>query len=276
MKRFMLLIASFFAGLSLFASNYIIDDADILTQEEENVLSQKAESISSAYNFGIYIVTVPDFLDFYDIDTTSDDITINNVPNIEDCSYQYYMDKGLGTGESQDGLMLFLSMADRDFDIMAYGYGNIAFTDYGKSKLADAFLSDFSINYWCDGMEKYLSKAEYFLKWASKGHPYDYHSLAIKIENLWKNLIVSLVIGLIIAFISVKKNKRNLNNIKTAISAGNYIDDSKIALSRSVDNYLYSNTTVTYKPKPSTSSGSSYRGGTSVHSNGSSHHSGKF
>lgn len=38
---------------------------------------------------------------------------------------------------------MLLSMEYRDYDIMAHGYGNIAFTDYGKEKMAERFLDEF-------------------------------------------------------------------------------------------------------------------------------------
>ena len=55
------------------------------------------------------------------------------------------------------------TMAERDYTLIAYGYGNTAFTDYGKDKLSEVFLDDFGDDNWYSGLSDYLDKSESML-----------------------------------------------------------------------------------------------------------------
>ena len=193
---------SIFISLALFvnavsAEEYLMDYANILSESEKIMLEEDLADISDLYNFGVYLVTFEDMAEYdygeYEIESFAKD---------------FYMENNLGRNESKDGLMLILSMAGRDFDIMAYGAGNEAFTDYGKDALVDAFASSFRSNEWFKGMKKYLKKTEYMLKWFVKGHPYDRVSIASKTEGLPMNALRGLIFGLIIAFFSGKVASR--------------------------------------------------------------------
>ena len=74
-----------------------------------------------------------------------------------------YQEYSLGYGEEKSGELLLLSMAERDYTLIAYGYGNTAFTDYGKDKLSEVFLDDFGDDNWYSGLSDYLDKSESML-----------------------------------------------------------------------------------------------------------------
>ena len=219
---------SIFISLALFvnavsAEEYLMDYANILSESEKILLEEDLADISDLYNFGVYLVTFEDMAEYdygeYEIESFAED---------------FYMENNLGRNESKDGLMLIMSMAGRDFDIMAYGAGNEAFTDYGKDKLVDAFASAFREDEWFVGMSKYLDKVEYMLKWYERGHPYDvgFFNPAAKLED--------------------------------------------IELTRKEDKYIHTTSSVRYISTSSGSSGGGHYGGTTVHSSGASHRSGKF
>ena len=53
-----LILALLFALPAQAAGNYVTDEADILTPEEEEMLEALAEGLSDSYDFGVYIMTV--------------------------------------------------------------------------------------------------------------------------------------------------------------------------------------------------------------------------
>lgn len=265
-KLFANLIITFvLCAFSLSAQNFVIDRAEILQSSEVNELEAQCASLSEQYNCGVYIVTVQDFQ------------TDGYYSFIEEYAYDFYMYKDFGIGSDKNGIMLILSMADRDFDIMAYGdFGNMAFTDYGKEALEKSFLNEFHYDRWKMGFSKYLKKTAYLLKWAEKGKSYDVNSLAVRAEALPKAFILALIVSLIIAQIRTKAKQRGLNNIYKASTAGSYLISENVSISSKLDNFIRTTETRTPITPPSKSGGGSSHGGTTIGSNGSSHRSGKF
>jgi uncharacterized protein len=53
--------------------------------------------------------------------------------------YEYaksvYQENALGYGTEKSGIILMLSMTDRNYALIAYGYGNTVFTDHGRDIL---------------------------------------------------------------------------------------------------------------------------------------------
>lgn len=268
-KLFLSLLMAFSLCVAVFAQTdyeYIMDFANILTDSQEQFLENEMAKLSETYDVGIYIATFENMGDYgygeYDI---------------QDFSFDTYMEFGLGRNESKDGLLFVMSMYGRDFDIMAYGKGNEAFTDYGKDALVDAFKDSFHKNKWFTGMKQYLRKTEYILKWYAKGHPYDVRSIASKLDGLPMNLLRGLIIGFIIAFFFGKAASRKRSTIEKAVTAFAYFDSSDVKITKQADNYVRSSSSVRYISSSSSSGGGhSYSGGTTIHSNGSSHRSGKF
>ena len=115
------LSASAFAEARL---DYVTDEAGILSEEERTQLNARAGQISEQYQCGVYVVIVNDYRSY-----------VNG--NIETFAEEVFAGYDLGYGDSRDGVMLAMSMADRDYDLYAHGdFGNYAFTDYGKGQLA--------------------------------------------------------------------------------------------------------------------------------------------
>ena len=140
-------------------AEYVFDVYGLLTNSEQRKLENRAEEISEQYGCGVYIVIVDDYEDYaYYVETAAEYI---------------YEDTGLGMGSKRDGVMLLLSMHDRDYDIVAYGYGNTAFTDYGKERVAEEFKDDFRSNDWYNGLNDYLNICERYLGYAENGKPVD-------------------------------------------------------------------------------------------------------
>ncbi len=139
--------------------SYVTDAAGILTEEQRQELEETAARISERYQCGVYIVTTPDYRDF-------------NQGSIENCAEGIYDQFALGFGETRDGILLLMSMADRDFDLDAHGsFGNYAFSSSGRASLVDAFRGPFGSDDWYGGFRAFLDRAESLLIPAEQSYP---------------------------------------------------------------------------------------------------------
>lgn len=267
---FLLLLTSLSLGafaLSEGGMPLIADSAGLLTEEENISLNSLADKLSEAYNCEIIIVTVPELEGW-------------NVEALNEAIYSQY---GFGCGAEKSGVALLLSVEERDFDILAHGYGNTAFTDYGKEQLMNSVLPYLGRNDWYGGFYEFITLCASYLESASSGAPVDvYPDYAPGYGDMPYDptprltpvkLFIAVMVGLAAAVIvsGVQKGKMKSTAIQTR--ADRYMDELK--LTREDDQYLH--TTTTRVRRESSSGGSrGGGGGTHVNSGGYSHHSGKF
>ena len=113
-------VPAFAEGAAGFAGDKdrVVDDADLLSAGEETALREKLGEICARQKMDIVIVTAK---------------TLNGATpaSYADDTYDY---NGYGYGNNRDGLLLLISMEDRDWYISTTGYGITAFTDAGINK----------------------------------------------------------------------------------------------------------------------------------------------
>lgn len=85
----------------------VTDTAGLLSESEIMLLEKMAESVSQKYGVGVYIVTVEDYRDFHS-------------EGVYKATYTIYHQYTMGVGPNRDGIMLLLSMADRDWAMFCY------------------------------------------------------------------------------------------------------------------------------------------------------------
>ena len=119
--------------------SYVTDAAGLLSENENMLLEKMAESVSQKYGVGVYIVTVEDYRDFHS-------------EGVYKATYTIYHEYTMGEGPNRDGIMLLLSMDDRDWAMFCYGSRcEYAFNSYGQQKLEKVFLDNFGENDWYGG-----------------------------------------------------------------------------------------------------------------------------
>lgn len=249
-------------GSGITAEHYVIDMAGLLTKEETDTLYARAYDLSNRYECGVYILTIPDMYAF-------------GYTFIESFSEDWYDTMGYGYGGGKNGVMLVLSMDDRDYDLDATGsFGNRAFTDYGKQVMADRFLDYFGDDDWYGGFCSYLDTTEKLLERGWNGDFFDVgDSLLTFSERLQSAFILSIIPSLLIGLITVFALRGRMNTAKAATKATGYVVPGSIVISGRSDRFTHRTTTRTPKNTGNRSGGG---GGTSISAGGHSHHSGKF
>lgn len=273
MKKFFIVLFSLlcFSAVNVWSlEKYaaVIDECGYLSSESISALESKAESVARNYDCGIYIVIAQNMTAYNDV--------YSDAYGIEAFAQSYFFHNEFGVGQSQNGILLILSMAQRDYDLMAHGeIGNAAFTDYGKSVLADSFLSYLGKNDWYGAFTKFISTSEYMLEQYSMGKPVDkgnYNSGDSKERNIFFAIVVSLVFGMIVALIVCLGFRSQMKKVKLSNSAVAFVAENGLKVTNKSD--LFTHNTVTRQViQQSSGSGG---GGTHINSSGSSHHSGKF
>lgn len=241
--------------------SYVTDDAGILTTAETNALEAKAAELSDQYDFGVYIITVPDFTsctDAYDGESAAEEL---------------YLENNLGEGSDQSGILLMLSMEERDWALFAFGFGNTAFTDYGKIYLSDNFLDDFKNNNWMDGFEDYQKVCGEMLDTAMDGKPIDVDNVPDPPHARVYGIAACIVLGFLVAAVVAFVLKRQLKSVAHGTQAEAFVADGGLKLTEQYDRYTHTTQSRVYDP-PAKSGGSG--GGTTTRSSGGSSAGGKF
>lgn len=241
----------------------LVDEAGLLSEEESSTLINKLEEISQRQKNEVAVVTV-NSLEGKTAEAYADD---------------YYDYNGYGYGENDDGLLLLVSMEEREWAVTTYGYCHtVAFTDAGLDYISSEFRRKLSSGEYAKAFDCFADLCDDFLTQAATGEPYDVDNMPKgKVSPFW--LYTDLVVAFFISFGIVKGKSRNLKSVKKQESAKAYERRGSLSLRRSTDSFV--NRIVTQKTirnEKNSSSGSS--GGSSSHisSSGRSHGgtSGKF
>lgn len=204
--------------------DYIIDDADLLTNSEEQELEEIFARMGAELEY---------------------DIVVYTVDSIGSSTAHLYAEKffdgnGYGRGEDADGAILLVSIEDRDWGVFG--------TD----------MSDSDAGTIGENIVSYLSDGDYFLAFKSFAEEVeDYKSFP-----LFTNLVIALVVAFIAALITVSVMKGKLKTVRNVDHARDYVRKDGLKLTHSRDLYLYSTVNRVARPK-NTSSGGTSRGGTS-------------
>lgn len=232
---------------------FVFDEADLLTQAEELELAAAAANLSYNYGCGVYIVTMWDYNAYGS--------------NVLTAAENFFLDWGLGMGNDGSGVLLLLSMAERDYALIAHGsIGNGAFTDYGKDVLCEQFLDDFGDNNWYTGFSDYVLYSGEFLEYFKQGTPVDVDQdggsdlgLALVMILLIPAAIAGVVCGIMVSSMKTARKKTHADDYHRGVQ-----------ITGRHDRFL-TRTVVRQRIENSSSSG-----GTTVGSRGFSGKSGKF
>ena len=227
-----------------FADEYyrVNDLADLLTDSEEAALLQKLDEISQRQKMDVIVVTVNN-LDGYDSAAEYADVVY------EYCKYGY--------GDQKDGLLLLISMEERDWAISTCGYGITAFTDSGIEYIIDQIKPDLSDGNYVAAFDTYANLCDEFITQARNGAPFDKSNLPREpLSIIW--VPISVVFGVVLALIIVGSMKGKLKSVHTQVAANSYLKKDSLTITESSDLFLYHTVTRSKKEKDNDSGSSTH------------------
>ena len=255
-------------GVSAAQSAYIYDEAGLLSDAGRAQLEALAENVTSEYPINVYVVTVDDFRDY-------------NQSSVYEAAKTYYNSHNLGYGSNRDGMLLMLSMDDRDYALIAYGdYATTNLTDYGRQKLSEEFLDDFRYDDWQGGFEDYYTVTKDYLKEAKENRPVDIYPKEPADPKKVRSLgaAISLLLGYPASALVCGGMKSKLRSVKPAASANQYLNADSVNFSDRSE--VFTHTTQVRTPIPRQNRDENHSsfggGGSHIDSGGFAGHSGKF
>ncbi len=249
-------IDTYFDSEPSFTPGVVIDRADILSAYEEELLMDRMEALADQYSVGVYFVTIENYLTYG--------------TSVESASESIYEQYDMGLSNNKDGILLLLSMEDRDFDICVHGSGEELFQVYARDTLVDAFRPDFRNDNWYDGLSAYLDQVETILVYdTTSGQMF---TMTHNPEVDTHVPAMSFLLGSIISLIVVFSMRRKMKSVRQATQANQYVKNHGMHFTQREDRFIRTKRTERRIEKDSggSSSTSSSSGG------GYSHTSGKF
>ena len=218
----------------------LVDDANLLSAHEADYLRNRLNEISDHYDLDVVIVTV-DSLNGATAESYADDY------------YDY-------NGYRPDGVLLLISMQERQWAISTTGYGITAFTDAGLAYLEEQFIDDLSAGNYADAFQAFISESENMIIQAQSGRPYDVGNMPKAPFQPLKSLMISLVIGIVAALIITGIMKSQLKSVRSQAAAAQYVKEGSMELTLCRDIYLYRNITRQKRDSGSSGGSSTHRG----------------
>ena len=220
----------------------VIDKADLLTDEEETVLTAKLNEYSRQQNCDIVFLTEPDM--------EHEDYTFyaGDVADFADMYYETH-------GYDNDGVLVMILLDD------GHGGRKIQFSCSGKCMRR---LSDDEQNDIIDDVYFTLKSEDYYSAYNTMAYEIN-DKLTPKLS--WYMLPLAVGIGFALAMIIMLALRAKLKSVAMQKGAANYVRPGSMRVTASRDTFLYANVTKTRRE-------SSSSGGSGRTSSGGGSHSG--
>ena len=211
----------------------VLDLAGLLTESEAAALETRLEAIADKFSVQVAILTMP----------TCD--------GEDHATYAkaFYQEGGYGLGENKDGILLLIDMDEENRGWYIYGkaLGADAMTNSEIEAVGEDMTPDLKNGNYAGAFNTFVAKCEERIDIAINGEPFD----------MTKSLLISLVIGVVLALIITGTMKGKLKSVRSQRAAANYVRQGSMNVTESSELFLYRTVESREKPKSSSSSGSS-------------------
>lgn len=232
----------------------LVDNADLLTDWEESELLDELTRVSEKEMMDVAVVTV-NSIDGKSPEAYADDF------------YDY---NGYGQGEEKDGVLLLISMEDRDWHVTTTGFGITAVNDAAIELIEDRVVSQLSSGDYYGAFSTYCSTVDEVAEMARNGEPYTGSISLSKTQVFGGAGVISVIFGFLIGFGATAAQKKKLKRVRKQHGAAAYIYGDASHLSVSDDRFITKNVTRTRIQNDDDDRGG---GGSSIHfgSSGTAH-----
>lgn len=270
-----LMSAMLVSPLTAFAQpDRMVDQADLLSDDEETRVRQELDVISNEMMFDIVVVTV---------DSTEGQ-------DIQDFADDYYDYNGYGFGEDYDGAILVINMEEREWYISTCGYGIVAMPSEDIDYIAEEFLLFLSAGEYQEAFLAFAESCQVYVNDAREmGLEYDeeyyeeyydeYYDEEVvapveekdSVIEIIGKLIACLGVGFVLAFIPMMIMKGKMKTVELKAEAHDYLVPNSRKLTVSRDRFMYHTVNRVAKPKDNPNRSSGGGGGVHISSSGRSH-----
>jgi uncharacterized protein len=234
-----------------------VDEAGLLNDSEKAQIQAELIELSNKHRADIVIVTVQSIGDVTPMEYADD----------------YFDYNGYGRGPNHDGLLLLISMEERDWWISTTGSAIRAFTDAGIAFIGDEMIAaGLSSGDYASAFSEFARWVDLFYNKAAKGEPFDLGRMPKTVIDLLLWTICGLVVGFLLALAVTTILKGKLKTVRIKEQASDYIRPGSMQVASATEEFLHRNVVAVPRAQAS-SSGGSGGGGSSIHigSSGSSH-----
>lgn len=226
----------------------LVDNGGLLYDDEKEELLAKLTEISKRQGLDLVILTEDSL----------------NGQTAQEYADNYFDFNSYGQGKAHDGVLLLVSMTERDWYISTTGYGIYAITDGGVEYISNQFVKYLSAGDYALAFNTYADLVDQFVSQAKTDKPYDRGNMPKEpLSLLW--LPASALLGLFVAWAITALLKGQLQSVQNESGAENYMKKDSFKLTNSQDLFLYRNVTSVPIPKNNNSSGFRGGGGSSSH-----------
>ena len=233
----------------------VADLAGVIGADRLRSLNALADEVSEKYQCDVAVAFVSS-LDGRDIVRYSDN---------------FFLDNGYGMGFDRNGILLLISVGDREYNESTHGNAIEAFTDYGITNyLEPNFLRYISNGRddWAGAAEQFINDAGVLLKQARDGNPYDYSAPQREHKSFRETAplaaLISAVIGFFSGGIPTGAMKRQMKSVEKEYGAANYARGGLNLRARD-DRFLYANVSKTRIQRDTEHRSGGGGGGSTVH-----------
>ncbi len=233
----------------------VADLAGVIGADRLRSLNALADEVSEKYQCDVAVAFVSS-LDGRDIVRYSDN---------------FFLDNGYGMGLDRNGILLLISVGDREYNESTHGNAIEAFTDYGLTNyLEPNFLRYISNGRddWAGAAEQFINDAGVLLKQARDGNPYDYSAPQREHKSFRETAplaaLISAVIGFFSGGIPTGAMKRQMKSVEKEYGAANYARGGLNLRARD-DRFLYANVSKTRIQRDTEHRSGGGGGGSTVH-----------
>ena len=227
----------------------VTDDADLLSDSQEDTIRNEIIRIREKYNFDVVVLTV------------------NGTGGKTATEYadDFYDHNGFGMGEDNSGILLLVDMGDRAWATSTAGRGITYFNEDTLYEIEDRIIPYLSSGDYYGAFSTYVTSVEDRVRSRIAAETFDL-----------SDVTRSVFIGFLLALIPLIIQLAGMKSVKQKAGAGDYHTSKGLLLSNSNDQFIRHAVTRTPIPKETKSGG----GGSITHtsSSGVSHggHSGHF
>ena len=244
-------------------SGDVYDGARLLSSDQITALSNKLAAIEQQYQCDVVVFTLKD----------------TNGYDVRNYVEAIYTQCGYGYGDGHDGIIFAVSMAERDWQLLTYGYGLTAVSnEYGFDYISSRVTSKLSDGDYYDAFTTFADLSEAFLKGKRVREHLTVMIIRQNLTFLSRALpyLMSFGIAFIVALIICSVKAASMKTAVKKTSAADYMEPGSFHLTKKRDYYLYTTTQRVKREKNDSSSSSGSSGGGSTDSNGFGGGGGKF